>query len=231
MMGNSGFNSQPVHGSVQENMQPRPATQGIPAEPAEGQSGPGVSSPMGPRRCEGLPEFQGERVTTGHRGDSTTEKSADTARAPPSTLRRRGSHSNSDAQNSSGGGTPREQHHALKDQTPLMNSSNSTILLSSNSSKSSPPYTLSQRKQLRVEEKSYLKEVKRSIAEGRVPQVRLQQNNNGEIVQYKAQFLNALKLAALALVPNAAIDIKNPQTMQEIMQEVKRQFIIEKPLP
>jgi hypothetical protein len=90
---------------------------------------------------------------------------------------------------------------------------------------------LSQRKQLRVEEKSYLKEVKRSIAEGRVPQVRLQQNNNGDIVQYKAQFLNALKLAALALVPNADIDIKNPSTMQEIMLEVKRQFIIEKPLP
>jgi hypothetical protein len=41
---------------------------------------------------------------------------------------------------------------------------NSPILLSSNSSKSSPPYTLSQRKQLRVEEKLYLKEVKRSIA-------------------------------------------------------------------
>jgi hypothetical protein len=50
-------------------------------------------------------------------------------------------------------------------------------------------------RQLRVEEKSYLKEVKRSIAEGRVPQVRLKQNNNGDIVQYKAQFLNALKLA------------------------------------
>ena len=40
-----------------------------------------------------------------------------------------------------------------------------------------------------------------------------------------------MKLAALALVPNADIDVKNPATMQEIMQEVKRQFIIEKPLP
>ena len=73
--------------------------------------------------------------------------------------------------------------------------------------------------------------MKRSIAEGRVPQVRLQQNNTGDIIQYKSQFLNALKLAALSLVPNADIDVKNPSTMQEIMKEVKRQFILEKPLP
>jgi hypothetical protein len=90
---------------------------------------------------------------------------------------------------------------------------------------------LSQRKQLRTEEKSYLKEVKRSIAEGRVPQVRLQQNDTGNIVQYKTQFLNALKLPTLAIVPNADIDIKNPCTMQEIMKEMKRQFIIKKLLP
>ena len=89
----------------------------------------------------------------------------------------------------------------------MIHTSNSPILLSSNSSKSSPPYTLSQRKQLRIEKNSYLKEVKRSIAKGRVPQVRLQQNNNGDIGQYKAQFMNTLKLAALALVPNADIDI------------------------
>jgi len=87
----------------------------------------------------------------------------------------------------------------------------------------------SQRKHLRVAEKFYLKEVKRSIAEGRVPQVRLQQDNNGNIVQYKAQFLNALKLATLAIVPYADIDVKNPSTMQEIMEEVKRQFILDKP--
>ena len=104
-------------------------------------------------------------------------------------------------------------------------------LLSTNSSKSSPPYTSSQRKQLRVEEKSYLKEVKSAIAEGRVPRVLLKQNNNGHILQYKAQFMNALKLAALAIVPDADIDIHNPLTMQEIMREVRRQFIIEKPLP
>jgi hypothetical protein len=64
-----------------------------------------------------------------------------------------------------------------------------------------------------------------------VPQVRLEQNISGDIVQYKAQFLNALKLAALAIVPDADIDIKNQSTMQEIMKEVRRQFIIEKPLP
>ena len=50
-------------------------------------------------------------------------------------------------------------------------------------------------------------------------------------MQYKAQFLNALKLAALAIVPSADIDIENSSTMQEIMTEVRRQFIIEKPLP
>ena len=125
----------------------------------------------------------------------------------------------------------REQRHSMKELSPVNHTNNSPTLLSSNSSKSSPPSTISQRKQHRVEEKSYLKEVKRSIAEGRVPQVRLQQNNNGDIVQYKAQFLNALKLAALEFVPHADIDIQNTCTMQEIMKEVKRQFIIEKPLP
>ena len=59
----------------------------------------------------------------------------------------------------------------------------------------------------------------------------MQQNNSGHIVQYKTQFLNALKLAALAIVQDADIDIQNPLTMQEIMKEVRRQFIIEKPLP
>ena len=123
-----------------------------------------------------------------------------------------------------------QRDSTMEDVLPTQTSSN-PILLSTDSSKSSPPYTSSQRKQLRVEERSYLKEVKRSIAEGRVPQVRLQQNNSGDITQYKTQFLNALKLAALAIVPNADIDIKNPSTMQEIMKEVRRQFIIEKPLP
>jgi hypothetical protein len=119
----------------------------------------------------------------------------------------------------------------MTEEVPPLQTTNNPTLLSSNSSKSSPPYTLSQRKQLRVEEKSYLKEVKRSIAEGRVPQVRLQQNSSGDIVQYKAQFMNALKLAALAIVPNADIDVKNTSKMQEIMREVRRQFIMEKPLP
>jgi hypothetical protein len=125
----------------------------------------------------------------------------------------------------------RQQRESTTDQLPVTDTSNGPIMLSTNSSKSSPPYTLSQRKQLRVQEKSYLKEVKRSIAEGRVPQVRLEQNTSGDIVQYKSQFLNALKLAALSIVPHADIDVKNPSTMLEIMEEVKRQFIIEKPLP
>ena len=123
------------------------------------------------------------------------------------------------------------QQSSLKTPPPVTHLNNSPTLLRTISSKLLPPYTLSQRKQLRVEEKSYLKEVKRSIAEGRVPQVRLLQNNSGDIIQYKSHFLNALKLAALSLVPNADIDVKNQSTMQEIMNEVKRQFIIEKPLP
>ena len=225
------FNSQQFNNSVQESLHPRPATQCILADSAEGQGGPGVSPAMGQGRCEGPREYHGERDATGNRRESSTEKGADNARAPLSSLGRRAIHATSDARTSSGGGTMREQHDYLKDSSPVIHTGSSPILLSSNSSKSSPSYTLSQRKQLRVEEKSYLKEVKRSIAEGRVPQVRLQQNNNGDVVQYKAQFLNALKLAALAIVPNADIDVKNPLTMQEIMEEVKRQFVIEKPLP
>ena len=124
-----------------------------------------------------------------------------------------------------------EHHQEEEPAEGRIHPNNSPNPLRTNSSKSSQPYTLSQRKQLRVEEKSYLKEVKRSIAEGRVPQIKLQQNNSADIIQYKAQFLNALKLAALSIVPNADIDVKNPSIMQEIMKEVQRQFVIEKPLP
>ena len=231
MLGKEYYNSQHLHGSGHESTQPRLGTPCMPAELAEGQVGPGVGPPTGQARCEGPREFLAERDTSGGRGDSSIEKGAKTARVTPSTLGRRAIHTTSSAHTSSGGGTLREQHDSVKEQTPVIHTSNSPILLSANSSKSSPPYTLSHRKQLRVEEKSYLKEVKRSIAEGRMPQVRLQQSNNGDIVQYKAQFLNALKLAALALVPFADIDIKNPSTMQEIMKKMKRWFIIEKPLP
>ena len=129
------------------------------------------------------------------------------------------------------GRASRQQHSSTTEQMPVTDTCDALLNLSNNSSKSSPPYTSSQRKQLRVQEKFYLKEVKKSIAEGRVPQVRLQQNNSGDIAQYKPQFLNALKLAALAIVPHADIDIKDHSTMSEIMEEVKRQFIIEKPLP
>jgi hypothetical protein len=135
------------------------------------------------------------------------------------------------AHTTAGGGGMSDKHDTVVDIIPETLPSSSPPVLSTNTSKSSPPYTSSQRKQLRIEEKCYLKEVKKSIAEGRVPQVRLQQDDSGNIVQYKAQFLNALKLAALAIVPHADIDVKNPSTMQEIMEEVKRQFILEKPLP
>ena len=224
MMGHEYYNSQQPHGPV-------PGTHSMPSDPAVSQQGPGHAQPMGPGRCEIPSTFHSERDTSGGRGVSSTEKGADHARTTPLATPRRGINTTSSAPLSSEGCTPRDQVDSLKDHTPLKHTNNSPIMLNTNSSKSSAPYTLSQRKQLRVEEKFYLKEVKRSIAEGRVPQVRLLQNNNGDIVQYKAQFLNALKLAALALVPNADIDIKNSITMQEIMKEVKRQFIIEKPLP
>jgi hypothetical protein len=231
VIGQDYYNSPQLHGAGHESSQTRLGAQPMTAENAEGHAPQGVHAPVGQVRCEGPTVVHAERDTSGGRRIFNTEKLQETTRTTPSTLVRQAVHSTSSNHPSPGGGTLREQPDTLKEQTPVSHTNNSTILLSTNSSKSSPPYTLSQRKQLRVEEKSYLKEVKRSIAEGRVPQVRLEQNSNGDIVQYKSQFLNALKLAALALVPNADIDIKNPSTMQEIMKEVKRQFIIEKPLP
>ena len=171
------------------------------------------------------------RDTSGGRVESNVVKGAESAIPALSTPRRQAPNTAANAHASPEGGALLERRRSLKEPSPVVNANNSPTLLSTTSSKSSPPSTFSQRKQHRVEEKTYLKEVKRSIAEGRVPQVRLQQNNNGDIVQYKSQFLNALKLAALAIVPCADIDIKNPYSMQEIMKEVKRQFIIEKPLP
>jgi hypothetical protein len=176
-------------------------------------------------------EMRPSRDCGGVRGDSPADTGQTTSWQAPSTIGRRSSHTSSNAHTTSGGGPLREPNDSMTEQTPPLHTRNPPVLLSTNNSKSSPPYILSQRKQLRTEEKYYLKEVKRSIAEGRVPQVRLQQDNTGDIVQYKTQFLNALKLAALAIVPNADIDIKNQCTMQEILKEVKRQFIIEKPLP
>ena len=232
MPGKEYYTSQPGHGSGHETPQPRHMTSiCVPVPPAAGAAVPLVV----PADREGQSGLQREshasRDTSGVGGGVSTERTPETARQTPSSLVRRGSHASSNALTSSGGGTLRKSHDSILEGTPAPHSVDPPVLLSTSNSKSSPPYILSQRKQLRLEEKSYLKEVKRSIAEGRVPQVRLQQNNNGDIVQYKAQFLNALKLAALALVPNADIDIKNTCTMQEIMKEVQRQFIIEKPLP
>ena len=191
----------------------------------------GGTAPAGPGRRGVQREGNGTGSTRGRAGARRSETQIDVVRPSSSSLSHRGTLPTSSAPTSRGGGRIREQQVPMTGQLPVAQSSNNPIALNTNSSKSSPPYTSSQRKQLRLEERSYLKEVKRSIAEGRVPQVRLQQNSSGDIVQYKTQFLNALKLAALAIVPNADIDTKNPTTMQEIMSEVKRQFIIEKPLP
>ena len=220
------YNSQQLHGSGQESLAPRSRGQGLNVDDASGQVMPGTGAPSAQLNCGTQREMQVGRDTSEGRRHPCAEKDAVNVQQTRQPSRATGS-----AQNSTGGGALADQLDSVPEQTPMTHASNSPQLLSNNSSKSSPPYTSSQRKQLRVEERCYLKEVKRSIAEGRVPQVRLQQDNSGNIVKYKAQFLNALKLAALAIVPNADIDVKNPSTMQEIMEEVKRQFILKKPLP
>ena len=203
-------------------------TQGMPVQAAEGEDVIGVPPAMGQGICAQQRE---SNIVSGGRVESINVRGGESARRSPSTLGRQPTHTVANAHTRSEGGTLRDPRRSIPEPSPVKNTNNSPTLFSTTSSKSSPHSTLSQRKQHRVEEKSYLKEVKRSIAEGRVPQVRLTQNSNGDIVEYKPQFLNALKLAALAIVPHADIDIKNPCTMQEIMKEVKRQFIIEKPLP
>jgi hypothetical protein len=232
MPGAEYYTPQPVHAPGHGTPQPCHMRRiGVPVEPAGSQTMPVVVSGDRQEQSGLQRDTHASRVTNGVGGDSSSEKTPSTGRQATSIVVRRASNTSSNARTSSGGGTLHSPRDSGTEGTPAPSMRNPTVGISTNHSKSSPPYILSQRKQLRSEEKSYLKEVKRSIAEGRVPQVRLQQNNNGEIVQYKGQFLNALKLAALALVPNADIDTKNPCTMQEIMEEVKRQSIIEKPLP
>jgi hypothetical protein len=203
----------------------------MPLLASEGKGMRGVAATMGQVQCGVQRDLPAARDNRGVRAPLGAETEHGLAAMTPSTVGHRAIDPTSSAYGTSRPGTLHEQHDSTMEQMQVAHTDNSPILLSSNSSKSSPPYTLSQRKQLRVEEKLYLKEVKRSIAEGRVPQIRLQQNNSGDIVQYKTQFLNALKLAALAIVPDASIDTKNPSTMKEIMKEVRRQFITEKPLP
>ena len=214
-----------------ESTQTRRRTQCPPVEAAEGEVVAGVLAAMGEVVSRQQRDSHPPRDIRGGRVESNKVKGAEGARPVPTTKSCEAVHPAASAHTSSEGGALRNRRHSMKEPSPVNHTNNSPTLLSTTTSKSSPPSTLSQRKQLRVEEKSYLKEVKRSIAEGRVPQVRLAQNIDGAIVQYKAQFLNALKLAALAIVPCADIDTKNPLTMQEIMKEVKRQFIIEQPLP
>ena len=226
MQGKEYYTNQQFNGLGQESSQPRSRGQCLTVSDASGQAMPGTGAPSAAANVGVQRGFQGKRDTSELRGISFAEK--DSSSGKPTRQVDRATHT---PQTSAGGVPLADQHESVIEETPMTHTSNSPMLLSTNSSKSSPPYTSSQRKQLRVEEKCYLKEVKKSIAEGRVPQVRLQQDNSGNIVQYKSQFLNALKLAALAIVPCADIDVKNPSTMQEIMEEVKRQFILEKPLP
>ena len=217
MAGGDFYMSQPFQGSGHENTQPPRQNHGMPFQDVGEQGLAGAVPPVA--QGPGGPSMflQASRDVRGGRGRASLDKEP---LNPTST-----------AHTPSGGGTLHTPHDSIMEDLTPTQRSNNPPLLSTNSSKSSPPYTLSQRKQLRVEEKLYLKEVKKSIAEGRVPQVHLQQNSSGDIVQYKAQFLNALKLAALAIVPDADIDIRDHSTMHEIMTEVRRQFVIDQPLP
>ena len=224
MQGEFEYTSQQSHGLGQERSHPRSRGPCFSVDNASGQVVQDTGAPSAQGNCGVQRHMQVGRNTSEGHGPPRAEKDPDTSRPT-----RHANLATCSAQPSRGGGGLAEQLDSTPRQTPMTRTSNSPM--PTDSSKSTPPYTSSQRKQLRVEEKSYLKEVKRSIAEGRVPQVRLQQDNSGNILQYKAQFLNALKLAALAIVPHADIDVKNPNTMQEIMDEVKRQFILEKPLP
>ena len=220
------YTSSQFHGLGQEGVLYRPLNHGMPMDGPAGRALPGVVEPTGQGTCGVQRESHLGFDKSIGRGARTLEKEFETTPRAHQATRPTAS-----APTPTRGSTLRQQPESTTEHTPVSNTSNVPVLLSTNSSKSPPPYMSSQRKHLRVAEKFYLKEVKRSIAEGRVPQVRLEQNNSGDIVQYKSQFLNALKLAALAIVPHAEIDIKNQSTMQDIMEEVKRQFIIEKPLP
>ena len=224
------YNPQQFQGHQHGSLVARRGSYHVDEENSEGRAVPGALQPPTQGRS-GFPRDQyGVPTVNSGRADTLTDVGLETPSPLPPPIMRRANHSSESGRTTSGRGTSRGLHCSPKNPTPRIHPNNNPNLLRTNSSKSSPPYMLSQRKQLRVEEKSYLKEVKKSIAEGRVPQVRLLQNNNGDIIQYKSQFLNALKLAALSLVPNADIDVKNPSTMQDIMEEVKRQFIIERPL-
>jgi hypothetical protein len=227
MTGAEYYTSGPVQSAGVEGLQTRPHPQCVLGPVPEA----GALAAMGQGSCGPQRETSSTRDTSGVRVETSKTLIVGNDLPVSSSQGRQSVHTVASAHTPSEGGALRERRHSMKEPSPEKNTNNNPTLLSPTSSKSSPPSTLSQRKLLRVEERSYLKEVKRSIAEGRVPQVRLEQNHNGAIVKYKAQFLNALKLAALAIVPSADIDIKNPGTMQDIMREVKRQFIIDRPLP
>lgn len=222
-------NRQQWHGPGLENTHSRPLN--LCTQDSDGQATRGLVPSRSQGTCGEQSRIPAYRDSRGGGGSSRHDYEATLAATTPSTLGRSHPHPTSSTYTTPGPGTLHDHCDSTLEQMQSQQTDNRPTSLSIPSSKSSPPYTSSQRKQLRVEEKSYLKEVKRSIAEGRVPKVRLTQNNHGDIMQYKAQFLNALKLAALAIEPNADIDVHNPATMQEIMKEVRRQFIIEKPLP
>jgi len=69
-----------------------------------------------------------------------------------------------------------------------------------------------------------------AISDRRVLEVTLLQDENGNILGYKPQFMNALKLVANAIVQEAYINVNEEETMNEIMEDVKRQFKWSKPL-
>ena len=176
-----------IPSSTYDGHQPCNRSQCMTREAAEGEAAGGIIPTMAQGICGSQREPYPSRDTSGGHVESPTVRGAENGRRAPSTPCREVVRPTASAHTSSPGGALRERRRSLKEPSPMVNTNNSPTLLSTTSSLSSPPSTLSQRKQLRVEEKTYLKEVKRSIAEGRVPQVRLQQNNNGDIVQYRTK--------------------------------------------
>lgn len=227
------YSTQQFSGSGHDGAQARSHSRMTPQEDAERHVQHGLGPPMGHGSCGVERSVSAGGDSWRYRSSNLPDREVEVhSTTPHSRLGRQPPMPTPRVHASPGLVNSHDQHdsHPLEQMAPPV-TSHSPPLLSTDSSKSFPPYTYSQRKLLRAEEKLYLKEVKSAIAEGRVPRVFVQQNNSGHIVQYKTQFLNALKLAALAIVQDADIDIQNPLTMQEIMKEVRRQFIIEKPLP
>jgi hypothetical protein len=166
LAGGEFYASQQFRGSPHENTQLRPLTNCMPLEDSEGQAMRGVGPPNRPAQGGVQREQPIPNTYKGVRGTPCADKAAEIADVATSTLGRRAFNPLSIAHTTSGIGTVHEAHDSTMEQMQVAHTSNSPILLSSNSSKSSPPYTLSQRKQLRVEEKVVFKRGEKVYSRG-----------------------------------------------------------------